>query len=157
MTKEEYFKFHEEFCEKMTEIMKAKNSDYTGDNQDPFSNFTIVEANGIATTEQGFLTRMSDKMQRINSFCQKGSLLVEDEKVEDTLMDLANYCILFSGYLRSRQDEGTKPTIRVPAIVRELRPGSFEWQRYIYDLQEDYYRTDARQLATTDGVLHGGR
>jgi hypothetical protein len=90
----------------MHNISKSKNEDYTGDTQDAFANFTAVERNGIATTEQGFLTRMTDKMQRITSFCQRGELSVEDEKVEDTLMDLANYCILFAGYLRSKKHDG---------------------------------------------------
>ena len=104
MTKEEFLKYHEEFCSQMLKISTAKNADYTGTNKDPFANFTAVERNGITSTEQGFLVRMTDKMQRINSFVQKGTLEVEDEKVEDTLQDLANYCILFSAYIRSKKD-----------------------------------------------------
>ena len=103
MTKEDYFKFHQECTKEMTEITKRKNHDYTGGDLDPFANFTLVEKMNIATTEIGFLTRMSDKMSRINSFVQKGTLLVENESVQDTLLDLANYCILMAGYLKSKQ------------------------------------------------------
>lgn len=87
----------------MQEITKAKNADYTGNSEDPFENFTLCERMGIATTEQGFLTRMTDKISRVNTFAQNNELLVKDESVEDTLFDLANYCLLFAGYLRSKK------------------------------------------------------
>lgn len=103
MTKKQYFEFHQACVEKMSAITKAKNADYTGTGDDPFANFTRVEALGVCTTEQGFLTRMVDKLARINSFAQKGELQVKDESVEDTLLDLANYAILFAGYIRSKK------------------------------------------------------
>lgn len=105
MTKNEYMAFHEQCCQKMVAITKAKNSDYTGDSGDPFANFqqigSLVQLANVV--EIGFLTRMSDKLSRIGSFVTKGTLLVKDESIEDTLLDLANYCILFAGYLRSRR------------------------------------------------------
>ena len=105
MTKEEYMKFHADCCAKMMEVTKAKKSDYTGDNTDPFSNFQqighLIQMPSVV--EIGFLTRMSDKISRIGSFVTKGTLLVKDESVEDTLIDLANYCLLFAGYLRSKK------------------------------------------------------
>jgi uncharacterized protein YnzC (UPF0291/DUF896 family) len=104
MNKQEFFNYHKQFCEDIRDISQKKNADYTGSNPCPFANFTAVERNGIATTEQGFLTRMMDKIQRINSYAQQGKLEVVDEKVEDTLMDLANYCILFSAYIKSKQE-----------------------------------------------------
>ena len=100
---EDYFEFHEKFCKEMTEITKKKNADYTGESGDPFSNFKLIEAFGAATTEQGLFARMTDKMSRISSFIQKGKLEVKDESVKDSLMDLANYCIIFAGYLESKK------------------------------------------------------
>lgn len=104
MTKEQYMQFHTQCCHKMIETTKRKNADYTGTSDDPFANFSRVESIGICTTEQGFLTRMFDKFSRITSFVQKGILEVKDESVEDTLIDLANYCILMAGYIRARKD-----------------------------------------------------
>jgi hypothetical protein len=105
MTKEQYLKFHKEACDKMIAVTKAKNADYTGGSGDPFSNFRQIA--GLvqvpAVIEIGFLTRMSDKMSRIGSFVTKGELQVRDESVEDTLIDLANYCILFAGFIRSQK------------------------------------------------------
>lgn len=103
MRKQEYVQFHAECCERMTEITKQKNADYTGASDDPFKNFKLVNDFGCVTTEQGFFTRMCDKMSRISSFIEKGELLVKDESVEDSLLDLANYCILFMGYLKSQK------------------------------------------------------
>lgn len=103
MTREEYLKYHRDMCDRMVGITERKNSDYTGDSGDPFFNFTRVEAIGISSTEQGFLTRMFDKFARITTFVQKGVLQVQDESVEDTLLDLANYCILMAGYIRAKK------------------------------------------------------
>lgn len=103
MSREEYLAFHKSCCEKMLAITTAKNNDYTGASDNPFSNFTAVESLGISSTEQGFLTRMLDKMARITTFAKKGMLLVKDESVEDTLLDLANYSILMAGYIKSKR------------------------------------------------------
>jgi hypothetical protein len=104
MTKDQYFQFHARCLERMTVITKAKNADYTGSSTDnPFANFTRVEGLGICSTEVGFLTRMTDKLCRLASFASKGELQVKDESVEDTLLDLANYCILLAGYLESKK------------------------------------------------------
>lgn len=104
MTKQEYFDFAKNFFDKCIEISEKKNADYTGKNNDPFSNFSSVETLGI-TTEQGFLTRMMDKMKRVASFVENGTLQVKDESVTDTLLDLANYACLFAGYLESKKNK----------------------------------------------------
>lgn len=103
MTKEEYIKFHEDCCTKMVELTKKKNADYTSGSANPFANFEQVGhlVQLPVVVQIGFITRMSDKLSRIGSFITKGVLAVTTESVEDTLLDLANYCILFAGYLRS--------------------------------------------------------
>lgn len=103
MTREEFLQFHWDTVNKMAQITAAKNADYTGASDDPFANFTNVESLGICSTEQGFATRMTDKLSRISSFIKSGTLQVKDESVTDTLLDLANYCILFAGYLESKK------------------------------------------------------
>lgn len=102
MTKQEYLAEFKAITEQMFEITKAKNSDYSHGDY-PFRNFEMVEQMNIATTEQGFLTRMTDKMMRLSTFVQGAEMKVTDEKVDDTLMDLANYSILLMCYLRSKR------------------------------------------------------
>lgn len=104
-TKADYIKFHKKFLEDMERITAQKNNDYTGTNQDPFANFSAVERLGISSTEQGFLTRMTDKLSRLTTYCQTGKLMVKDESVYDTLVDLANYSALLAGYLESKKEK----------------------------------------------------
>ena len=104
MTREEFLSYQKQVCAKMISLTEKKNADYAGKGGNAFNNFTRVEALGIASTEQGFLTRMTDKLSRVISFMQNGELLVKDESVEDTLIDLACYSILMSGYLKSKKE-----------------------------------------------------
>lgn len=110
MKTKEYLEFHREVCDRMVEVTKNKSHDYAGfADDDPFANFRVVESCGVASVEQGFLTRMMDKISRINSFVKQGVCNVKDEKIEDTLIDLANYSILMAGYIRSKkEDEDSK-------------------------------------------------
>lgn len=103
MNKTEYLAEFKKLTDQMYEITEKKNSDYTGDADQPFKNFTMVETMGAATTEQGFFTRMMDKLMRFAGFIKNGTLQVSDEKIEDTLLDLANYCLLCICYLRSKK------------------------------------------------------
>ena len=102
MNQVELLDLHKHFTGRMYDICRAKNSDYAGATADAFANFTRVETLGIASTEQGILTRMTDKLCRLASFAKKGELMVKDESAEDTLLDLANYCLLMASYLRGK-------------------------------------------------------
>lgn len=115
MNREQYFAFHKKCCDRMTEITKAKNMDYAGaGGENPFANFSRVKAMGICEVEQGFLVRMTDKLSRIASIVASGKTHVKDESIQDTLLDLANYCLLMLGYLESLKEsdlEGPPQTI----------------------------------------------
>ncbi len=107
VSQEEYLEMFKQITEEMYATTKAKNSDYTGDADDAFKNFTAVEisSGGVVTTEGGFFTRMTDKMMRFSGFIRNGVLKVQDEKIEDTILDLAVYCILFVCYRRSQRQK----------------------------------------------------
>jgi hypothetical protein len=62
------------------ELFKRKNSDYG----DSFVELGIV----------GNLIRIKDKLNRALVITEKEAHIVEDENLEDTLMDLANYANL---------------------------------------------------------------
>jgi hypothetical protein len=102
ITPEEYLKQFKQITEKMYEITKAKNSDYTADSGDAFTNFKVVEDLNICSVETGFLTRMSDKIARLAGLAKGKEIQVKDEKYEDTLLDLANYSILLAIYLKNK-------------------------------------------------------
>lgn len=102
MNRGEFFQAHRELCQKMQALVLDKNMDYAED-QNPFSNFSRVEALGIASTEQGFLTRMLDKLARLTTFAQKGTLKVKDESALDTCLDLANYALILAIYIKQKE------------------------------------------------------
>lgn len=111
MKRADYLEFHRTCCDVMVAITAKKNADYTGGAgvDDAFANFNGVSAIGIDPL-QGFLTRMWDKFARISAFVKKGVLQVENETVEDTLLDLANYCILMAGWIRDHKEKQAGPT-----------------------------------------------
>lgn len=110
MNREEYLTEFEKITSTMLETTRKKNADYSGSSDNPFHNFEMVEqiSGRAVTTEQGFLTRMTDKIMRFGTFVKVGVLQVADEKVEDTLLDLAVYCILCVCYLRSKKSTGER-------------------------------------------------
>lgn len=71
---------------KMATILDAKGRDYSG-TQDAMSNFHDFGWKGI-------LVRIGDKFHRCKNLSKKDSAAVKDESVEDTLLDMANYCLL---------------------------------------------------------------
>jgi len=92
-----------ETLKEMEKIAVAKNKDYAG-SKDPFNNFKQVELLGVTTLEKGILVRMSDKMSRICNLIDKENV-VKDEKITDTLIDLANYCIILKCYLEVKNEK----------------------------------------------------
>ena len=120
MTRQEYLDFYQELQNKKLAVTKQKNHDYAGHGDDnPFANFELVEKMGFISTEEGFVTRMTDKLSRIMTYIRKGRLIVENEGIEDALMDLSNYCDLLMGYIKSKNtqqladlyEEPKEPTI----------------------------------------------
>lgn len=106
MNREELLKHHAEMCAEALEIMKKKNHDYAGDSgKTPFANFERTEAMGVCSTEQGFLVRIVDKVSRLSTFANAGRLVVDNEGYKDALLDIINYCVLFSGYVSSKNEE----------------------------------------------------
>lgn len=103
MNQEQYLNKFKEITDKMYSITKAKNSDYSWENtEDAFKNFRVVETLWVATTEQWFVTRITDKLTRVCNLLKQDAHVV-DEKIEDTLLDMANYCILFKLFLDSKK------------------------------------------------------
>ena len=103
MNREELFKLHKSICKEAQAIMEKKNHDYAGqDGDNPFANFTRTEAMGIATTEAGFLCRITDKVSRLSTFANAGELKVDNESYYDAILDIINYCVLFHGYVSTK-------------------------------------------------------
>lgn len=75
--------YYDEVLKELRELYQKKNSDYG-------NSFSIIfEKFGLKST----VIRLWDKIMRLETLCEKEAE-VKDESIEDTLMDLANYCIL---------------------------------------------------------------
>lgn len=75
--------------------MLRKNHDYTSGSEDVLSNFRASEMFGIPLGK-GILLRMGDKMKRIQTFVEQGTLQVQNESARDAVEDLVNYAILLA-------------------------------------------------------------
>lgn len=73
-----------QITEEMQELCKRKNSDYGSSVNDTYKRYGLVS----------YLVRMEDKINRVRNLVLNKDQKVEDEKIRDTLMDLANYSIL---------------------------------------------------------------
>ncbi len=75
---------HKQVCDKLNEIYKAKNADYG----DSFSQLRQRYPNSICM-------RLFDKINRLDNLIKPDyECKVSNETIEDTLMDIANYCIM---------------------------------------------------------------
>lgn len=117
MSVDSLFELHDDLCSKAKELMVSKNHDYRSGGGDPFSNFRGSAAFGIDPIK-GIVLRMQDKMCRISTFADKGTLLVAGESAEDSIRDIINYAVLMGGMIRERQAQeisGSKSKAEIKA------------------------------------------
>lgn len=77
---------HKLLCEKLNKTYEQKNHDYGNSFGETFDKLGVVSA----------VTRISDKYNRLVSLCMlpDEERKVKDESITDTLLDMANYCIM---------------------------------------------------------------
>jgi len=98
MNRAELFELHKETCERGLELMRKKNRDYAHDESSPFTNLRGSAVVGVNPL-QGVLVRCIDKFSRITTFIEKGDLLVVNESVEDSIVDIINYMVILKGMI----------------------------------------------------------
>ena len=71
----------------LEETYRDKNNDYGNSVSDTYDKFGCVS----------FLVRITDKYNRLMTLCNPNApeQKVKDEKIDDTILDLANYCLLW--------------------------------------------------------------
>ena len=80
-------------CADIEKTLISKNTDYGNSFQE-----TLCKYGDVA-----FMVRLEDKWARLNSLYGKKEVLVKDESFEDTIRDMAGYCLL---YLAIKKQEG---------------------------------------------------
>lgn len=77
-------KRHAELSVYNHEVYLKKNQDYGDSFGKTYKNLGIISA----------VTRISDKYNRLVSLATKENRQVKDESIKDTLLDMANYCLM---------------------------------------------------------------
>jgi hypothetical protein len=75
---------HESICEELTALYERKNHDYGDSFAKSFAEYGMTMP----------CIRLEDKLNRTKALIQKQRQMVDGERIEDTLMDLANYAIM---------------------------------------------------------------
>lgn len=94
--RDELIKSMEETFRKGIEISRAKNTDYARD-VDPFSNFKFGALIGI-NVPKSILSRVIDKIARINNVVDNGGKTAVDENIKETVVDCINYLAILKAY-----------------------------------------------------------
>lgn len=76
--------YHKTLCEQLIDTYTKKNADYGDSFSEMFSELGVVTA----------ITRIGDKYNRFKTLALKNEMEVVEESIIDTLMDMANYCIM---------------------------------------------------------------
>ena len=116
MTIEQEIKIFGNYANMLTEIFAKKRHDYGPTTTETFEKFGPVS----------MLVRMHDKLGRLDNLLGTGRIPSVEEKVEDTLIDLANYCLITLLELekceRVQVDNAMKPIITPEERIREKMP-----------------------------------
>lgn len=91
----------------MQDTYSAKNADYGDSVGDTYNRFGDIS----------FLTRITDKYNRICSLMDKEAE-VKDESIQDTILDMANYCILW--LVEMEYKKMNKPVDENVALLEQL-------------------------------------
>lgn len=85
-TKMDRLDIYQYILNNLEETYKNKNNDYGNSVADTYKKFGDLS----------FLVRITDKYNRLLTLCNPNNeQKVKDEKIDDTILDLANYCLLW--------------------------------------------------------------
>ena len=75
---------HASICKELTDLYERKNHDYGDSFAKSFDEYGMTMP----------CIRLEDKLNRLKALTKNKQQMVDDEGIEDTLMDLANYAIM---------------------------------------------------------------
>ena len=80
-----------DITKEMVSLQEKKNKDYGNSFEQTLDEFGLIAG----------VIRLNDKMNRVKQLCKSQKQEVKDEKIEDTLIDLANYAIMTLSWLKN--------------------------------------------------------
>ena len=99
MTRKELTTHFSDMVQKMEDVLVSKNDDYA--NIDALSNFKTVGAITGTSTEIACLNLIATKVARLGVLLNSGKA-PNNESIQDTVLDMANYCVLLSAILSEK-------------------------------------------------------
>lgn len=96
----------------LEETYKNKNNDYGNSVADTYKKFGDLS----------FLVRITDKYNRLLTLCNPNNeQKVKDEKIDDTILDLANYCLLWlvEKNIKTKETSKVNKTNFIIAVIDE--------------------------------------
>lgn len=87
---------HDDICNALTNLYDRKNHDYGDSFSKSFAEY------GMAMP----CIRLEDKLNRLKALTRNSKQMVTDERIEDTLMDLANYAIMTLVEMKALEEDG---------------------------------------------------
>ncbi len=97
MTMEDKITLHKALIDEMHDLYIRKNHDYGDSVHDTYEKYGLTS----------FLVRLEDKLNRARTLSKKDGL-VADEKLKDTLLDMANYAILAVIEMEAEEHNGNQ-------------------------------------------------
>jgi len=103
MKAEQFDKLFTDLFKTRLDLIQCKRNDYAGEGN-VFSNFEDTSKQMNMTLDQVFLFWITIKKQRLANLLLSCKT-PKNESLEDTLVDLANYCDLFAIYRKGNKGE----------------------------------------------------
>lgn len=106
----------------MRDTFEKKNHDYGDSTQKLYEQFN-----------ESYFIRIADKFNRINTLLTKNDDPKVDEKLEDTILDLANYCVLWlanKNYVDERENYG-KPKENLSMRVKSTEDNADAYDKHV--------------------------
>lgn len=106
----------------MRDTFEKKNHDYGDSTQKLYEQFN-----------ESYFIRIADKFNRINTLLTNNDDPKVDEKLEDTILDLANYCVLWlanKNYVDERENYG-KPKENLSMRVKLTEDNADAYDKHV--------------------------
>lgn len=84
----------DDVCRELNDLLTKKNSAYGTSVNDTFKDYGIT----------AYAIRLQDKVNRLRTLIKNPNISENDEKIEDTLMDLAGYAVLAVSQIRNEKE-----------------------------------------------------
>jgi hypothetical protein len=94
-TENDQYTNHMKICMNLNDTYIQKNKAYGNSFSDTFEKLGIISA----------ITRITDKYNRLVNLATYSNINIGDESIKDTLLDMANYCIMTYMELDKRENK----------------------------------------------------